>query len=119
MSREHYDQLKFDIGMINLVACTPEENRRFAEMERNSQRLPNDVNRLIGQNNYVRYVSKAPSDKEELYALMRISKDVHFFKKLIILLLILCLITIILNIVSVSGFVSSIKHMVSVISNIW
>lgn len=84
MGNESFDQLKADVELINLAECNSEESKQFAETEKNGQPLPNDISRTeSGQ--YVRLVPKVSSDKEELYVLMRISKDVRFFKILAII----------------------------------
>lgn len=88
MANENLEQLKVDVGLIKSVQCTPEESSQFAEMERNGQVLPTDINRFES-GEYVRLIPKTPSDKEELYVLMRISKDVRFFKILTIIGLVL------------------------------
>lgn len=88
MENEHFEQLKVDVGLVKTVQCTPEERSQFAVMERNGQTLPTDINKFES-GEYVRLVSKAPSDKEELYVLMRISKDIRFFKILTVIGLVL------------------------------
>lgn len=103
MAKEHFNQLKADVGLVNMLECTTQENSVFAEMEKNGQALPEDVcraeyNDIHGQPVYYRLLAKAPSDKEELYVLMRISKDLHFIKVLFQVLLVLSIIAIVLNI---------------------
>ena len=88
MENEHLNQLKADVGLLNMTDCTSEENKHFAEMEKNGNPLPDEINRLE-DGRYVRCVPKVSSDKEELYVLMRISKDVRFFKILTIIGLVL------------------------------
>lgn len=84
MADEHFNQLKVDVGLVNTIDCTTEESKQFAETEKNGNSLPNDIFRTEnGQ--YVRLVPKVSSDKEELYVLMRLSKDVRFFKILAII----------------------------------
>lgn len=88
MANEHFNQLKADVGLVKMEECASEESRQFAETENNGQPLPNDICKTES-GEYVRLVPKAPPDKEELYVLMRISKDIRFFKILTIIGLVL------------------------------
>lgn len=88
MEYENFDQLKADVGLAKIEECTQQENSDFSEMEQNGQPLPDDIRKMVyksegGQSRYARMLPKVPSDKEELYVLMRISKDVRFIKILL------------------------------------
>lgn len=110
MANEHFEQLRADVGLVHIVQCTSEESNQFAAMERNAQPLPANVNRFV-TGEYVRLVSKAPSGKEELYVLMRMSKDLRFFKKLTILGIVLVCVSLIISLVigiSLTGMVKSV-----------
>ena len=75
MEYENFDQLKADVGLAKIEECSQQENFDFAEMEQNGQLL-----------------LKVSSDKEALYVLMRISKDLHFIKVLLVVSLTLAVI---------------------------
>lgn len=88
MEYENFEQLKADVGLVKIEECTQQENADLAEMEQNGQPLPDNIRKTAnkgsgGQPCYVRLHSKVSSDKEELYVLMRISKDLHFIKILL------------------------------------
>lgn len=101
MANEYFNQLKVDVGLVKMEECTQQQNSDFAEMEKNGQLLPEDIckasyNNAVGSSRYYRLLPKAPSDKEELYVMMRISKDLHFIKVLFQVLLILSIVSIVI-----------------------
>lgn len=104
VASKHIDELKVDVGLAKLDECTQQENSDFAEMEKSGRPLPEDIRKAAydnadGQPRYYRLLSKVSSDKEELYLLMRISKDLHFIKVLFEVLLVLSIIIFLLSIV--------------------
>jgi len=100
MSKESFNQLRADVGLIDLIECTQQENEHFAELEKNGGDLPEDICKAVndggGEPCYYHCHSKAKSEKEELYVLMRISKDLHFIKVLFEVLLVLSIIFVLL-----------------------
>lgn len=104
MEYENFDQLKADVGLAKIEECDQQENSDFAEMEQNGQPLPEDIRKMVykgagGKTRYARLLSKVSSDKEELYVLMRISKDLHFIKILLGVSLTLAIIVFLLSMV--------------------
>lgn len=97
MANEHFDQLKVDVGLVKMEECTAKENSDYSEMEKNGHPLPKEVCRTYN-GDYCRLLPKVSEDKEELYLLMRISKDLHFIKVLFQVLLILSIIIFVLSI---------------------
>ncbi len=88
MEYENFDQLKADIGLIKIEECSQQENSEFAETEKNGQPLPENIRKLVNndkgsQPRYARITANISDDKQELYVLMRISKDLRFIKILI------------------------------------
>lgn len=103
MAKYNLNQLKADVGLLRLKDCSAEENLQFAEMIKNGQPLPEDTFQaeqrdVNGNLTFFRGTLQASSDKEELFVLMRISKDLHFIKVLFQVLLILSIVLIFLNI---------------------
>lgn len=94
MAKYSLNQLKADVGLLSLKDCSTEENQKFAELLKNGEALPEDIyptenmdakgNRL-----FCRGTLNAAPDKEQLFVLMRISKDLHFITVLIQVLLVL------------------------------
>ncbi|GEM_PF-5257935 len=100
MANDSYNQLRADAGLVDLIECTPQENESFAETEKNGGELPKDVCRTVddGADKKPRYYhcpSKMPPEKEELYVLMRISKDLNIIKGILEVLLALSIISIV------------------------
>ena len=103
MARENFNQLRADVGLVDMIECTSQENERFAEMEKNGIALPEDIciaayDGADGKPRYYNCKPKVQSEKEELYVLMRISKDLHFIKVLFQVLLVLSVIALLLAI---------------------
>lgn len=88
MANENLDQLKVDVGLVKLEECTSQENSDYSEMKKNGQPLPDDICKTYN-GGYYHLLPKVSEDKEELYLLMRISKDLHFIKVLFQVLLVL------------------------------
>ena len=82
MEYENFDQLKADVGLAKIEECNQQENSNFAEMEQNGQPLPEDIRKMVynGEIRYARLLSNVSSGKEELYVLMKISKDLNLIK---------------------------------------
>lgn len=82
-----YDQLRVATDLEAQVPCTPEENRRYNELLNNGQPLPNGIVQTYkGENNssyFAHTQNKMPIEQEQLYILMRISKDVHFIRNVV------------------------------------
>ncbi len=100
MASDSYNQLRADVGLVDLTECTPQENERFAEMEKNGGELPKDVCRAAEDDadkkpRYYRCTSKTLSEKEELYVLMKISKDLNIIKVILEVSLALSIISIV------------------------
>ncbi len=101
MAGENFNQLRADVGLVDMIECTSQENERFAEMEKNGEELPKDICKAAydgadGKPRYYNCKPKVQSEKEELYVLMRISKDLHFIKVLFEVLLMLSIISVLL-----------------------
>lgn len=88
MANDNLDQLKVDVGLVKLEECAPQENSDYSEMKKNGQPLPDDICKTYN-GDYCRMLPRVSEDKEELYLLMRISKDLHFLKVLFQVLLVL------------------------------
>lgn len=94
MAKYSLNQLKADVGLLSLTDCTTEENQRFAEMLKNGEALPEDIYPTEnmdakGNRAFCRGTLNATPDNEQLFVLMRISKDLHFIKVLFQVLLVL------------------------------
>lgn len=103
MAKYNLNQLKADVGLLSLKECSAEENLKFAEMVKNGQPLPEDIFQakdkdVNGNLTFFRGTLQVSPDKEELFVLMRISKDLHFIKVLFQVLLILSIVLILINI---------------------
>lgn len=94
MAKYSLNQLKADVGLLSLKDCSTEENQRFAELLKNGEALPEDIyptENMDAKGNQVfcRGTLNAAPDNEQLFVLMRISKDLHFITVLIQVLLVL------------------------------
>lgn len=94
MAKYSLNQLKADVGLLSLKDCTTEENQRFAEMQKNGEALPDDIYPTEnmdakGNRAFCRGTLNATTDNEQLFVLMRISKDLHFITVLIQVLLVI------------------------------
>ncbi|MDE6733675.1 MAG: hypothetical protein K2J77_12485 [Oscillospiraceae bacterium] len=94
MAKYNLNQLKADVGLLSLKDCSAEENRKFAEMMKNGESLPDDIYATEnmdakGNRAFCRGTLNATPDNEQLFVLMRISKDLHFITVLIQVLLVL------------------------------
>lgn len=85
MEYEDFDQLKADVGLVKIEECEQRENSEFSEAENNGQPLPENIRKIVSgdkgsQPRYARITPNISTDKEELYVLIRISKDINLIK---------------------------------------
>lgn len=97
MSNITYNQLKVDVGIDSVTDCTPEENQRFEEMLKNNQPLPDGIIRAEYNSSDGSYLffhtnPQILPEKEELYVMMKIFKDLHFIKNVVLASLVLSII---------------------------
>ena len=84
MAGPSYDRLRELTDMIETEPCTEEENRRFAEMLKNGEQLPEWVAKSAQDDKIFFHIKELiPPEKEQMYVLMRISKDLHFISTLV------------------------------------
>lgn len=94
MAKYNLNQLKADVGLLSLKDCSAEENQKFAEVLKNGEALPEDIypTEIMdakGNQAFCRGTLNTATDNEQLFVLMKISKDLHFITVLIQVLLVL------------------------------
>ena len=101
MEYENFDQLKADVGLTEIEECSQQENSEFAEMEKNGQPIPENIRKMVskgaGDQRYASITTNVSTDKEKLYVLMKISKDLRIIKILIGVALTLAIVAFLLS----------------------
>lgn len=89
MSNFTYEQLRRDVGIVQITQCSIQENQQFNQMIKDGQNLPANIfaTGFIDVNGngtfYKTSNGHMPSEKEEQYVLMLICKDLRFIVTLI------------------------------------
>lgn len=89
MAKRSFDRMRLDIGL--LTACTAEENAQYSELVKNGEELPEGVFPSPDADDGTGFCKPDPTipdGNEQLYALMRISRDLHFITALLKILLV-------------------------------
>ncbi len=89
MAEPSYRTLRKLNGLIEYQRCNKEEYQRFAEMLKNGEQLPDGVFKSSEDDLFYHIIELVPPEKEQMYVLMRISKDLHFISTLMKVMLVL------------------------------
>lgn len=85
------EQLKADVGIS--IECSYEKSSKYERMLKNGEQIPSNIERLSG--NFYRK-DAIPPDQQQLYLMMRISKDLHFIRVVLQVSIILAVIAAVL-----------------------